>query len=322
MTTQQDIMLAFANFMVSGNPGDHSHSLGISLVSHSEGKVTMMLDYHNAIVASPETGAIAGGAVTTLLDSCSGCCAVTVQDPIGLTPTIDLRIDYLRTPVINKPIFAEVKILNVTPHVIFTQGIAWQEEGVPIATSTGNFMNKPAPWLEKEIGKYINVMDNNLPKRISLAEEVITIDSEHCANVFKQAREQNNANLLIDFIPYAKLLGMQRIETQEADKWWYQLTPSHSLIGNPTLPAIHGGALAGFMEISALLHLTMKMDVVHFPKTVDFSIDYIRAGLLKNTYARCKINRFGNKLISMTIEAWQDEQTKPIAKARMQVLIK
>ena len=308
--------------MVSGNPGDHSHSLGISLVSHSKGKVTMMLDYHNAIVASPETGAVAGGAVTALLDSCSGCCAITGQNPIGLTPTIDLRIDYLRTPVINKPIYAEVKILHVTPHVIFTQGVAWQEEGVPIATSTGNFMNKPAPWLEKKIGLYFNTMNKDLPKRTNLSEEVVTKNSEHCAEVFQQARAQNNANLLIDFIPYAKMLDMKRIESKESGKWCYQLTPSHSLIGNPTLPAIHGGALAGFMEISALLHLTMKMDVVHFPKTVDFSIDYIRAGLLKNTYALCKIIRFGNKLVSMTIEAWQDDQEEPIAKARMQVLVK
>ncbi len=132
----------------------------------------------------------------------------------------------------------------------------------------------------------------------------------------RQASESGDWNPVLAAIPYARLLGVE-IDTEGR----FRLPPKTSNIGNPTLPALHGGALGGFMEMSAIIELMKAMDEIKVPKVVDFSIDYVRAGLYKDTYAKCEIVRFGRKLINVAVEAWQDSPDKPIAKARAQFLI-
>ncbi|MGH1373505.1 MAG: PaaI family thioesterase [Cellvibrionaceae bacterium] len=136
------------------------------------------------------------------------------------------------------------------------------------------------------------------------------------AELAQKARESGNPNLLMEGIPYAKLLGI----LMEPDGTFH-LPPKKSNIGNPTLPAIHGGALGGFMEMSAITHVMMAMEVIQVPKVVDFSIDYVRAGLYQDTFAKCDIVRFGRKLVNVSVVAWQSDTQKPIAKARAQLLI-
>jgi acyl-coenzyme A thioesterase PaaI-like protein len=136
------------------------------------------------------------------------------------------------------------------------------------------------------------------------------------AELAQSARESGNPNLLMEGIPYARLLGM-RMEANGT----FLLPPKKSNIGNPTLPALHGGALGGFMEMCGITHVMMAMEVIQVPKVVDFSIDYVRAGLFQDTYAVCEIVRFGRKLVNVSVVAWQGDAAKPIAKARAQFLI-
>ncbi len=123
-------------------------------------------------------------------------------------------------------------------------------------------------------------------------------------------------NILLEAIPYARLLGI-RVD----GKGRFHLPPKASNIGNPPLPALHGGALGCFMEMSGILQVMMAMDVIKVPKVVDFSIDYVRAGLYRDTWAHCEIIRFGRKLVNVNIDAWQDDRQKLIAHARAQVLV-
>jgi acyl-coenzyme A thioesterase PaaI-like protein len=138
------------------------------------------------------------------------------------------------------------------------------------------------------------------------------------AKVTIMARETNNVNVLIDAIPYAKLLG---VRGKEGSELVFHLPPSESNVGNPTLPAIHGGAIGGFLELSASLHLIMKMEVLKMPKIIDFSLDYLRAAKLVDTYARCEIVRFGSKIVNVSVEAWQGNENTPVSKARAQFLV-
>ncbi|GAA5316025.1 MAG: PaaI family thioesterase [Candidatus Pelagadaptatus aseana] len=138
------------------------------------------------------------------------------------------------------------------------------------------------------------------------------------AEAAEQAREKGDVNILIDAIPYAKTLGIQ---ADHSDDLVFVLMPRKSNIGNPTLPALHGGAVGGFLEMVSSLHLIMAMDVAKMPKVVDFSIDYLRPGLFKELYARCTIQKFGNKLVNIAVDCWQEEEGKSIAKARVQFLI-
>ncbi|BFM11888.1 PaaI family thioesterase [Simiduia litorea] len=139
------------------------------------------------------------------------------------------------------------------------------------------------------------------------------------ADLVREARASGQVNLITDAIPYAKLLGMT--VDQSAETLCFLLPASPGNIGNPTLPALHGGAIGGFMEMAAALHLLMAMDTLKLPKIVDFSIDYIRAGKLRDTRVSCEIVRQGRKLVNMGVTAWQESPDEPIARARAHFLL-
>jgi len=130
----------------------------------------------------------------------------------------------------------------------------------------------------------------------------------------RDAHEKNDYDGLIALIPYARLLGVECLRMGE--DMVFRLPANKDLIGNPTLPALHGGVIAGFMEQAGLLHLLMFMGIPHMPKIIDFSIDYLRAGHYRDTYAQCQVWRQGRRVANVAITAWQSRQSEPIATAR------
>ncbi len=73
----------------------------------------------------------------------------------------------------------------------------------------------------------------------------------------RDARRNNDYSPLVELIPYAKLLGIECLRL--GDDMVFRLPANKDNIGNPTLPAIHGGVIAGFMEHAAMLHLLTFM---------------------------------------------------------------
>lgn len=138
--------------------------------------------------------------------------------------------------------------------------------------------------------------------------------SEHIDKVLQQSHETGNYLPLIEKIPYARMLGIEVLRL--GDELTFHLPSNKDNIGNPVLPALHGGALAGFMELSAMLHLMVSMNSSNFPKIIDFSVDYLRASLLKDTYAACQVWRQGRRVGNVAITAWQTRSSEPVATAR------
>ncbi|WP_371169213.1 PaaI family thioesterase [Aliiroseovarius sp. 2305UL8-7] len=144
-------------------------------------------------------------------------------------------------------------------------------------------------------------------------------------------RRDTTLAALVDSVPYIKFLGI-RVE-RHGDELTTVLPFADKLIGNPLLPAIHGGVTAAFLESAAVFELTWvslwadmesgKLDpdtlgpdnLPDFPKTIDFSIDYLRSGLPRDAYARARIVRQGRRYASVHVEAWQDNRTKLYAQA-------
>lgn len=132
-------------------------------------------------------------------------------------------------------------------------------------------------------------------------------------------------------IPYISYLGVsfQRL----GDELTAQLHYHDRLIGNPMLPAIHGGATGAFLEVTAVMELAWagvwqrmegggeaaaEIEAGQFPKlpkVIDFTIDYLRTGLPRDAYARARINRSGRRYASVHVEAWQDNRTRLFAQA-------
>jgi len=130
----------------------------------------------------------------------------------------------------------------------------------------------------------------------------------------QQAHDRGNYEALLNLIPYAKLIGIEC--TRQGDELLFRMPANKDNIGNPILPAIHGGVIAGFMELSAALHLLVFTGSPGIPKIIDFSLDYLRAGQYRDTYAQCQVWRQGRRVANVAITAWQSTQSEPIATAR------
>ncbi|WP_433769524.1 PaaI family thioesterase [Pseudomonas putida] len=130
----------------------------------------------------------------------------------------------------------------------------------------------------------------------------------------RQAHEQGDYAPLLQLIPYATLIGVEC--SRVGDELLFRLPANKDNIGNPLLPAIHGGVIAGFMELAAALHLLITTGSPGVPKIIDFSLDYLRAGQFRDTWARCQVCRQGRRVGNVAITAWQSTEAEPIATAR------
>ena len=118
-------------------------------------------------------------------------------------------------------------------------------------------------------------------------------------------------NRVLDAIPYAQFLGV-RVE-QTDDRWLCVLPFRQEIIGNPRLPAIHGGVLGAFLELTAFLRLYSEAASERPPKPINFSADYLRSAGPQTTYAEANIFKLGRRIATVHVVAWQDDATKPVA---------
>jgi len=122
---------------------------------------------------------------------------------------------------------------------------------------------------------------------------------------------QNLADALISGIPYAKALGIE-VEFNK-DSFVLILPFQKSNIGNPTLPALHGGAIGGFMEVCAMAELKRRAPSLPFSKPIGINIDFLRRGNPVTTYASANIFKEGSRVANVRVRAWQETMDKPIA---------
>lgn len=120
----------------------HCQVIGLELVAADKGRLTLRLPYHENLIGNPVTGVLHGGALTTLLDSTCGFAAPLAVDEWAICPTLDLRIDHMRAAQPGQAILAEAEVYRVTRNVIFTRGIAWQDDREqPVAHCVATFMH-------------------------------------------------------------------------------------------------------------------------------------------------------------------------------------
>jgi uncharacterized protein (TIGR00369 family) len=108
--------------------------------------MTLRLPHGPAIVGNPQTGVVHGGALTTLMDTTCGMATLCVLPRFEVCPTLDLRIDYMHPAAAGRDILGFATCYRVTRDVIFTRGIAYQDDPQsPIAHVVGTFMRLGAP---------------------------------------------------------------------------------------------------------------------------------------------------------------------------------
>ncbi|HYE47528.1 MAG TPA: PaaI family thioesterase [Caulobacter sp.] len=124
---------------------------------------------------------------------------------------------------------------------------------------------------------------------------------------------------MLERIPYARFLGVR--SELAGDEMTMILPFGQHIIGNPVLPAIHGGVLGAFMEMTALAQLSLQEGQARQPRVIDVSIDYLRSGRPLTTYARADIKKVGRRIANVHVEAWQEQRAQPIAALRAHFLL-
>lgn len=124
---------------------------------------------------------------------------------------------------------------------------------------------------------------------------------------------------LLSGIPFAQTLGM-RCEVH-GNEMTATLPFADHLVGNPALPALHGGAIGAFLEITAMAQVYLSSNLARLPKPIDLTIDYLRTGRAEDLFARAVLRKAGSRMTSVHAEAWQTDRAKPVAALRAQFLV-
>ena len=129
----------------------HNHALGIKLVKIAKPEAILCLPYDLKLVGNPDTGVLHGGAITALVDTCSGAAVFSALPEWKPIATLDLRIDYLRAGEPHRDIVCHATCYKLTRNVGFTRAVAYHDDvNDPIATSMGTFMIGTKPGFPKK----------------------------------------------------------------------------------------------------------------------------------------------------------------------------
>ena len=147
--------------------------------------------------------------------------------------------------------------------------------------------------------------------------------------VVKQRRD-TALKKLVTGVPYFRFMGISF--ERRGDELTGIMSYDDKLIGNPMLPALHGGTTAAFLEATAMITLSWSYlwediesgaidpdmpfeDLPRLPKTIGITVDYLRSGLPRDAYARARVVRSGRRYASVHVEGWQDNRDRLYAQA-------
>lgn len=121
--------------------------------------------------------------------------------------------------------------------------------------------------------------------------------------------------------PYARTLGI-RVDGEEdgAPVLAYEFSPD--VEGRPG--HLHGGATSGLLETAGYAALTAELERQgrnHRLKPINITVQFLSAGKQKTTYAKGRITRLGRRNANITVEAWQNDRSRPIATSVLNILM-
>jgi acyl-coenzyme A thioesterase PaaI-like protein len=139
------------------------------------------------------------------------------------------------------------------------------------------------------------------------------------AEALSAAKDRGDVSALVEAIPYFRFLGISADTT--SGELIGKMTYSEPLIGNVSLPALHGGTIGALLESTAILQTLWESETRYLPKIVTITVDFLRSGRPVDTFARGHIAREGRRIVNVGVEAWQEDRLRPIARANAIFLI-
>lgn len=139
------------------------------------------------------------------------------------------------------------------------------------------------------------------------------------ADLVREARAAGDVNRFIDAIPYARFLGISA--AADDGTLTARLASSDKIIGNPALPAIHGGVVGAFLETVSILQLLWTSESIGIPKTITITIDFLRSAGPHETFARAEVTKLGSRVANVRATAWQGDPARPVTSANGNFLV-
>lgn len=124
---------------------------------------------------------------------------------------------------------------------------------------------------------------------------------------------------LLERIPYARFLGLT--SEREAEVLTVTMPFADRLIGNPVLPALHGGSTAALLELTAVAQVALLYPRLRLPRPINVTVAYLRSGRPIDVHARARISKAGRRVAHVLAEAWQEDEAQPIASLTAHFLV-
>jgi uncharacterized protein (TIGR00369 family) len=134
-----------------------------------------------------------------------------------------------------------------------------------------------------------------------------------------EARAAGDCQAVLDAVPFSRFLGLTAAVA--AGELITTMRYGDHLIGNPTLPALHGGTLGALLESAAIFELLWSSQTIVLPKTITLTVDYLRSAAPRDTHARGIVTRHGRRVANVRVEAWQADRAAPVATAHAIFLV-
>jgi uncharacterized protein (TIGR00369 family) len=132
-------------------------------------------------------------------------------------------------------------------------------------------------------------------------------------------RETGDFTALQEVIPYARFMGITA-ELVDGDVVGRMRYADH-LVGNPTVPTLHGGTLGALMESTAIFKLLWQGETTGVPKTINITVEYLRGARPEDVFARAEFTRHGRRVANVRVFAYQDDPERPAAVATAHFLL-
>ena len=119
----------------------HTHALGFAFDGLEGDRVRIRVPWRGDLVGDPDTGVLAGGLVTALLDHVGGLAVWIALDRFEPIATLDLRVDYMRAAEPGRDLIAEARCYRLTHSIAFVRAWAFEDgPDDPVAAAQAAYM--------------------------------------------------------------------------------------------------------------------------------------------------------------------------------------
>jgi uncharacterized protein (TIGR00369 family) len=305
----------------------HMCEIGLTVTAIEPARGSMSLPADPRWLGDRDRGVLHPGPLIVLADSACGLAVGAALDRDMTYATLDLRMDYLRPASPDTPVQCDAHCYRLTRSVAFIRADVWQTDPAqPIATAQSAFMLGTPSGARPVAAQPSDALRPDAFTQAA-ARAMAALGTPGAAKDGRPAPEPgawqppagSEPALPSGQVPYVDFLGLRL--TADATQPIFRMPFDPKLVGNPYLPALHGGVVAGFAETAAILHLSQSLHGARLPKAIDFSLDYLRAGRPEETFAACEVVRLGGRVALVTVRVWQRTPDTPIAVARVHVLL-